>query len=100
MKWSQLTILLASNAALCSREGQEGISFDGSLPRLWRKARRTMRAEHGPAPNKPASGPALSWFGKVNGAETFRRLLVRREPSRNGSGFRELTRQLRCFLPE
>jgi len=35
--WSQLTISLFSDAALCSHENQEGTGPNGSLSYLWRQ---------------------------------------------------------------
>jgi hypothetical protein len=40
--WSLLTILLVSNGALCSHEGERETGARGSLSYLWREARRKM----------------------------------------------------------
>lgn len=63
--WSLLTILLLSNGALCSHESQTETSLGGSLSHLWRKTGGKMRAQHWPAPHRPASGSALGGLGKV-----------------------------------
>jgi hypothetical protein len=39
VRWSQLTIFLACNRALCSHEGQTEEGACGSLPHMWRKTR-------------------------------------------------------------
>ena len=41
-RWSQLTIFLARNRALCSHEGQTERRARGSVPHLWRETRRKV----------------------------------------------------------
>ena len=60
-----MTILLAGNRALFRDERQTEAGPDGSLPHLWCKTGRAMRAQYWPAPHRTASGPALSGLGKV-----------------------------------
>jgi hypothetical protein len=69
-RWSQLTILLASDRALCSHESHREGSAGGALFHVRREARRKVRAQHWTATNRTASRPPLSGFGEVNHAET------------------------------
>jgi hypothetical protein len=68
--WSQLTIFWPGNGALCGYEKQARGSSGCSLPHLWRQAGREVRAEHGPAPHRPASRSAPGGCGRVATRDT------------------------------
>src|ERR1700756_2013304 len=82
-RWSQLTILLASNGALCSHENQTEGSAGGSLSHVWRETGGKVRTQHRPAPNRTASRSAFSGFGKMSTAGNFRRPQALRAVNRN-----------------
>ena len=69
MRWSQLTILLVSNRALCRHESHRERTSGGALSHVRREAGRKVRTQHRSAPNRTAQRPPLGGLEEVSGAE-------------------------------